>query len=724
MHSRHVGVLVTLLSAVASSPASAQSPAPEPAATPAPVEPAKAEPAKAEPAKAEPAKAEPAKEPAAKAAPAKELSPEELLVSIQEILNAPIALPTKEKETARESPSSVTVFTEKDIRALGVQTLDELLNLAVGLDVRRYREPSNIIAVRGISSEFNERILIMVDGVRVNDIHTGGTTRTVRTISLDNVDRVEVVRGPGSALYGTSAFAGAINVVTKGGEGDEGVGLRAAYGRFNERLASVTLNKDFGKLKVGAYFDYTESSGDTFHINQDTVGHSVTVGDPYRDLSAGLKLSYTEALKFTANFGESESSNFITVSDQASTTSHNAGLWGTASLEYTHDFTDNLALNARITGGYNRWGRNRFENPARPIAPEGLYTHPLIAMFHVGADAYLHYVLPKHSFIVGVTFETEQAPIATDYATNGVNGSTISSSRILDPAHLGRNIFAAYAQYRWTIIEGLKLTAGLRFDYYSDFGATLNPRVGLVYAPADKFYGKIIFGTAFRAPSFREAYSINNPVANGNPAVKPENLISAELVVGFRPMPAFNLEAGAFQNQVLGAIVAAPTEDMKVIYQNVGALRTSGIEAEVSSMVTRFLTVKANYTFVTGENQNGDLIYRTPGIASHIANLIVVGDFFNHLQVTPYLQVRGDRPRDSSLADPRAPTAPYVLLNANVRVYGLLLPRLEFFLHATNLLNKQYVTPSNYPAKAPGVVPDDIPNRGLEIMGGAKYSFL
>ncbi|MHB8872184.1 MAG: TonB-dependent receptor [Myxococcaceae bacterium] len=131
-----------------------------------------------------------------------------MLLSLQELLNTPIALPTKEKEPAHESPSSVTVFTEADIRALGVRTLNELLNLAVGLDVRRYREPSEIIAVRGVGSEFNERILTMVDGVRVNDVYTGGTTRTVRAINLDNVERVEVVRGPGSALYGTSAFAG------------------------------------------------------------------------------------------------------------------------------------------------------------------------------------------------------------------------------------------------------------------------------------------------------------------------------------------------------------------------------------------------------------------------------------------------------------------------------------------------------------------------------------
>ncbi|MBN2574190.1 MAG: TonB-dependent receptor [Deltaproteobacteria bacterium] len=186
-----------------------------------------------------------------------------------------------------------------------------------------------------------------------------------------------------------------------------------------------------------------------------------------------------------------------------------------------------------------------------------------------------------------------------------------------------------------------------------------------------------------------------------------------------------NLQAGAFVNVIDDVILPIADASGKRFYQNEASLSTSGIEGEIAATpIAKHLTIRANYTYVDGKNQTASLLFNTPFIAKHIANVILVADLFDHLQLTPYLQYHSQRGRDPSTGDPRPPKNGYALLNLNVRIHDVLVRKLEFFLHATNILDTKYTAPSDFPPKVAGVLPDDLVNPGFRVLAGARYNFL
>lgn len=138
-------------------------------------------------------------------------------LSLQELSQIKITIATRAEETFIDAPSSVTVITRQEIKQLGVRTLIELLNYVPGFQSYMSPQESNtgLIMARGLSKTYGEHLLFMIDGHRINDEYTAGLTYINRLMSLYNVKQVEFIRGPGSALYGSNAFSGVINIITE-----------------------------------------------------------------------------------------------------------------------------------------------------------------------------------------------------------------------------------------------------------------------------------------------------------------------------------------------------------------------------------------------------------------------------------------------------------------------------------------------------------------------------
>jgi iron complex outermembrane receptor protein len=645
-------------------------------------------------------------------------------LSLEQLLNLKVALPTMESEGIAETPAAVTVYTEADIRALGALVLDDLLAITPGFDIRRFRGPYTIMTVRGIGSGVNERILLMIDGVRVNDLYSDGTARTIRVVHLAGVQRVEIIRGPASALYGADALAGVINVVTKEGSSVGGTNLFAGYGSYGTLLTEGSFGLERGKLKFSAYGGYGDSDGQEWDIAADGGGRPGVAKDTATDGYGGIKFSHGDRFELNANFGYRKDSNFISVSDLIHPAQSDPGSWTAASLTYKHPLGAKLRWNTTLAGGSNRWGGTTILNALpNPVFPDGVFYKFVTQEYHGDLDSYLQYSGGAHSFIGGVGGRIGENPTDKSVTFNGpVEPENPTYGKFTQSKQ--RQVFSAYGQYRWAISKAVKFTGGVRFDDYSDFGNTVNPRFGLVWAPSGNSFARATYGHAFRAPAYRELYS-NNPVFKGDETLGPETVDSFELAGGVTPAKFLNLRLAVFRNEVADAIITVPAGNPQAPGQrrftNGGELVATGFEAEASTQFGRF-TLRANYTYTdsrTTITQPTNVEFDTPHVPKNLANLILVGDVGKWLQIGTDVVYRDDRPRDPG--DQRSTIGSFAIWNGNINLREFGVPGLEIQLVARNILDEEYYGPSSYPPKVPGAVPDDIPCRGREVMVGLRF---
>jgi iron complex outermembrane receptor protein len=168
-----------------------------------------------------------------------------------------------------------------------------------------------------------------------------------------------------------------------------------------------------------------------------------------------------------------------------------------------------------------------------------------------------------------------------------------------------RRVNYAYAQDEWRFHPDWILTAGVRRDHYSDFGSTTNPRIALVWSAAYDLTAKLLYGQAFRAPSFSEQHAINNPVLGGNPNLKPETIRTTEAVLAWTPADSLQVSVNLFQYAIRDIIRSAPNPAAPPanLVQNRGGQDGQGGELEVVWDASRSLRVSGNFSFQRSVDQ-------------------------------------------------------------------------------------------------------------------------
>ena len=654
-------------------------------------------------------------------------------LSLSQLLEVSVVA-SKRAESIADAPSSITVFTAEKIAALGLKNLNDVLQLVPGFDVRRSRQQLQLITVRGITSDLNERLLIMIDGVRLGSVNDGGTGKVVRAINLTDVQRIEIIRGPGSALYGTNAFAAVVSIITKKGSDTGGVHVTGEAGSYSSRSTDVTAGQKFGDFNLNGHFGYMEDTGETYFIGKDAAGTSGLTQDPYKEFVGNVKVGYKDLLQLSVSGAHQRASQFITVGDVMGVGSYEQSTWLISTLDYHQTLTKALKLNAQANFAYMDWGpiTGLLWAPGMKAAfPDGMYAHPHSRDYREGLDAYVSYEPIKDlNLIAGVAAEY----IITSDEDHAGNGPNIDWSKAgtLFYDNPDRYVLAAYAQGDYRIVKGLKLTAGVRYDNYNDFGGTTNPRVALVYNYRDKAWVKGLFATAFRAPSYREMHSVNNTVINGDPNNKAEHIMTGEVVFGAAPIRQLTVTVDLFMSSLTDMIYKSPTATPGLfLYQNRADLTAMGVEAEAKAEIVPGLEVAGNYTYVHSENTTPDVNnvshkYTTPMISRHAANFTITRDLYHHLRLSVLGEYRSAKTRfvlaNDPGSDPRDPVGEVFLIGAFARVYDLI-EGVAGYVRVTNAFNVRYLEPSTYPAKVAGVIPDDIHTRGIEAQVGLTYSF-
>lgn len=604
-------------------------------------------------------------------------------LSIEELLAVEVYSASKFVQKTAEAPAAVTVITAADIKAYGYRSLADVLNGVRGLFVTNDRN-YQYLGIRGFNrpGEYNSRILLLVDGYRLNDaIYDTASIGGEFFLDPDLIDRVEVVRGAGSSVYGSNAFFGVVNVVTRrpqdldGWElaaaagSSDGAGARASFGRQLENGAGVLLSVS-GLASKGKDLYFPEfdapATGDGIARGRDKESATRFYGR----LTGG---GFTATAAWSERVKAVPTAAFGSVFNDPRTQTNDAQ--ALVDLGYQGRLGERSDVAARVFyGGYFYRAAFPWDQPPVTVNKEDA------AAEWWGAEARLVAHLARHKLVGGVEYQD-------NYRQDMRNFDVAPHFSYLDERHRSSRS-AVYVQDETTLGERFLLNAGLRYDHYSTAGGTFNPRLALIVDPKSATTLKFIYGTAFRAPNALELY-YSSPSLGSKPsgALEPEEVSSFEFVAEYRPQPNFRLAASAYFNDVRHLISQGidPADGLSV-YRNLGQVHAKGAEFEAERAWPGGQRLRASYAWqITRDQDTGTELENSPRqLAKLNFALPVWGDA---LQAGVEVQYMSSR---RTLAGGRA--GAYTVANLTL-LSRHLAKNLDVSLSAYNLFDRRYVDP-------------------------------
>jgi vitamin B12 transporter len=535
--------------------------------------------------------------------PAEEQSPGQ---AWEEIVVTATRLPTPRSRVA----SSTTVITAEDIARRQLRTVPQALKTVPGLHVVQSGGPGQQTSVfmRGANSN---QTLVLIDGIEANDPSNPNGSMDLSNLLVDNIERIEIVRGPQSSLYGSEAIGGVINIITRKGKGRPSVTARLEAGSDNTVNPRAGLSGAKGSLAYSASFTY---------LNTD--GHSVTPkrlrdgakkeSDSYRNwtgstrfdwaptetLEAGFvgryiredKTNTDPELEDEFGFGTTEDPDAFLRSDQYYLRGQGkaallGGLWDvTLAVAYTD---------------YDRKSRNDRNDPVTETLDRSNFEGDKLK-FEWKNDLYLH-----EDHIVTAGLETEKE-------TSKSNGFTAFGSFVIfQNTDADSRTSAFYLQDQFSIHERFFGNAGVRVDHDDDFGTEPTFRIAPVYLHKEtrtRITGSI--GTGFKAPSLNQRYGFTptsfGTAFRGNPNLDAEKSLGWEL--GFeQPLWGGQFEFGAtyFWSRIKDAIETVFLPDFSSTAVNLDEVHSLGVEAFMAAEPIPQLSLRVDYTYTKAEDDDG-----------------------------------------------------------------------------------------------------------------------
>ncbi len=522
------------------------------------------------------------------------------------------------KQTTAEAPSSVTVITADEIRKYGYRTLADVLNSVKGL-YTTYDRNYSYLGVRGFGrpGDYNSRILLLVDGYRANDnIYNTGSIDRVSVVDIDLIERVEIIRGPGSSLYGSNAFFGVVNVITRQGADVNGTELSGELARYDTYKGRATYGAklDNGPDVLVSFSNY-DSDGQRLYYKEfdDPSTNNGFAEDADTENFGNLftKLAYGDFAFEAARTSRDKripTASWETVFNDNRTKTRDTLAF--LNLKYEHDFKDVVQVMSRLFYGY-------YDYDGDYIYPEPYinedYAH---GKWFGGEIQFTKTLAEKHKLIWGAEYQDDQKQQQGNYDVYGI---------WLNDTREGER-WGVYVQDEFRVLDNLALNLGVRHDDYSTFGGTTNPRLGVIYNPFEKTTVKLLYGEAFRAPSPYELYYNDgeNDTQKANPALSPETITTYELVLEQALSPALRASVSGFVYEIedLISLAADPSDDL-LVFNNSDKIKARGLEFELDGKWENGWQSRLSYTLVDTEDKStGDKLTNSPQNLAK-ANLVV-----------------------------------------------------------------------------------------------------
>jgi outer membrane cobalamin receptor len=605
---------------------------------------------------------------------------------------------SKFEQPATEAPSSVTVITSDEIKRYGWRTLGDVLASVPGFYVSYDRDYA-YLGTSGVNlGDANSRILLLVNGHRVNnDLNDSAAIDTSFILDLDLIDRIEIIRGPGSVLYGNNAFFGVINVITR--KNVNGVEASGAYGSFNAASGRVTVGNQFTNglnvLLSGTIYHNdgpenlyypqfntpSQNNGIAHDMDSDEFG-SFFGSAGYKDFTLEGAFIKREKENPTAQYDTTfNDSRLRTIDDR-----------GYATLKYAHKFLDDWNVSGDIY-----YDRSDFQI-GYPQDPN-FYKEQQTGQW-AGSELQVNkQILDRFILTAGAEYRNDFEQDAS-FSGSGLSGS----------AHDRRQNYGFFAEGDYSIVTNLHVNAGLRYDQYGHFDPSWSPRAALIYNPFSQSTFKFIYGTAFRDPNFTEV----SDSAFQN--IQPEKITSYDLVYEQGIARYLRSSISGYYNRLDNLIGYDESGD----YVNFNA-DTLGLELALEAKWQNEISARLSYSLQHTENRDTD-----EGLPDSPMNMIkfnisaplLKDKIFASLEVQYTSQsktVYTDFSTGETLPGPDAPG--YAVVNFTLFSQNLV-KNLDVSASVYNLLNTKYYEPaSNFHLQ------NDIQQDGITFRVKLTYRF-
>lgn len=486
-------------------------------------------------------------------------------------------------QKASDVPSSITVVTADDIQKYGYRTLADILRSVRGFYVISDRNYT-YVGVRGFSrpGDVNARILFLVDGHRVNEnIFDGAYVGTEFPVDVDLMERVEVIRGPSSSIYGAGAFVAVVNVITRRGRDVNAAEVSSEAASWDSYKGRATFGERFGNgleaLFSGSFYN-SEGHGQLFYPE---------FNSPATNNGIAQNADGDESSTFFADFIYKD---FDVRLVEGSRTKHiPTASWGTMFNDPSTKTTDERAwVDAQYHHTFGSWevlGSASFDR----YRYEGIYVsdtsgagiQPFLQNNDETYGNWLDFTgdasrvfFARHNVTVGTELRQDLEMKQWNYNVQPFDEISYTDQSARD--------WAVYFQDEYFVRKDFALVAGLRSDWHEKFESTLSPRFGLLYQPKGATDIKLNYSWAYREPNgFETLYS---SAGAGGPALSPERIRSLQLEVEYRFRKKYRVTTGAFLNRIDNVIEQQPDPNTAYpLFSNSAPQENKGVALEVGA---------------------------------------------------------------------------------------------------------------------------------------------
>ncbi|WP_235576272.1 TonB-dependent siderophore receptor [Pseudoalteromonas sp. P1-26] len=601
-------------------------------------------------------------------------------LSFEDLLNVQVDIASKTSETLSSVPSTMSVFSRKQIQALGVDNAYEVMNFVPGMQSTRGDWVGAVPKdhARGVYLD-SGNVLVMINGERVNESSFGKASVYMPYIPIEVIEKIEFIRGPGSALYGSNAFLGVMNIVTS----KERNALQLVVGNNGRYGATGQFNTSFSDdSALFASFSYDQKGGESYPQG---------VKDPLEAIYLEAGVDYKK-LQLRARYNETSLDEFLNLAGYSTQNQHTSDNTFVG-IKYNWINNDKLKLDS----SYSYTKHN--------ISSAGL-----IAAF----DDIPDFLLGPAWQTTDSKFETElsyqfenqwQLAAGIEYAEAkqveaGVRTNYYDDESmlvIIDPAYYQQGIvtvmdfpefaslkytfetYSAYGQLKIPYSDSLTLFVGARYDDVKDIDSKLSPRLAGVYVINPEHTVKVQYGESFRTPVTNELFS-NDDVTVGNSSLRSESVKTTELVWHYQTS---ELQANAvlFYNELNDFINIEPTQSNDALFTFTNSFNTqnSGIELDGTWQSSKEFSVTGTYTQYFEDPINASF--------KRFASLVSSYNLSDSWQVSLNLLWR-DKVEVSSVTGAHFKQSAYSLLGGSLK--WQLNANSQLMLKAENLLGKKY----------------------------------
>ena len=567
------------------------------------------------------------------------VSAQEEVMDLEEV----VVTASRYEESIMETPVSIEVIDQEEIEESNAQNIAELLDTYTGVYIKDNGSQvgTKSVKIRGASSD---QVLVLLDGIPYNDPHNGGLDLSI--ISADNIEKIEIIKGPASVIYGANAMGGVVNIITKEIEDSSLTKLDLGFGSDNTNIYKLSHNEKIND--IGIYLSYLDKSSDTYLEESNFDQENVF-------LKINNNISKYSDITFT--FNNNISDKVINNLDQNDEEQN-------LSLSWKRQ-TEAIETNFRI-----------YKNDRQREYPSSNSLHEKDQSGFILNN--INY-LDNHTFNYGVEIKRDEVK-----STDIENGNKENTNKAL------------FVKDNWNFNSELDLIFAARYDDHEEYGSNLSPQAAINYNLNKNYKTFISYSEAFRAPTFDDLYGVyaanpawHYPGFEGNPDLEAEESDNYEIGLKFNSVIGKG-SVSYFYREVTNLITNDYSVSPNTMKNVDDKSEFKGIELNIDNQLTRKLSSSFNYTYLDSQDNNGDRIAGNP---YHNAKISLK---YKKDEKTFFVSGKLISDNIDGFSGTEMPS--YFVVDSSINVpINIINQKIDLLFSINNLFNKDYEVVDGYP---------------------------